>query len=69
MKEYTEEELSKVSEHRFFVKMSLKNRLKIKRNMDRLRAEHRVTLSDVLRKVMLERLNDENFLKDLGVLY
>ena len=64
----TEDDLKKISEHRFYVNMSLKDRLEIRKNMEQLRAEHKIYMSDVLKTVMLKYMNDKDFLNFIGLL-
>jgi lipid II:glycine glycyltransferase (peptidoglycan interpeptide bridge formation enzyme) len=69
--ELTEEELSKIDQHRFYVNMSLKERLQVRDNMDALRERHndiKLNQSKVLRKVMIEFMNDDDFLRYIGLL-
>lgn len=67
----TEDDLSSVTEHRFYITMSLRERLKVRDNMADMRKRHRkigLSMSAVLRKVMLEYMNDDDFLEYIGVL-
>ncbi len=67
----TEEDLSKVTEHRFYITMSLRDRLKVRDNMEDMKKRHKgkaLTMSKVLRKVMLEYMNDDEFLEYIGIL-
>ena len=64
----TEEELNEVTQHRFYISMSLKSRLKVRDNMEELKEKYNISQSKVLRKVMLEYMNDEEFLKYIGIL-
>ncbi len=64
----TEEDLDEVTQHRFYISMSLRNRLKVRDNMEELKEKYDLSQSAVLRKVMLEFMNDEEFLKYIGVL-
>lgn len=69
--ELSEEELSKVDQHRFYVNMTLKERLQVRDNMDALRERHndiKLNQSKVLRKVMIEFMNDDDFLQYIGLL-
>jgi len=64
----TEEELNKVEQHRFYISMSLRERIKIRKNMEELKEKHNISQSALLRKVMIEYMNDEEFLKYIGIL-
>jgi len=59
----TDEDLAKMSEHRFYFNMSLKDRLKIRNNMEALKAKHNISMSKVFRKVMLDFMDNDEFLK------
>ena len=63
----TDEELDHKSEHRFYVKMRLRDRIQIRDNMDKFKIKYKSSLSEVLRKVMLEHLDDEEFIEYLGI--
>ncbi|OHE09364.1 MAG: hypothetical protein A2513_04345 [Sulfurimonas sp. RIFOXYD12_FULL_33_39] len=64
----TKEDLAKVSEHRFYFRMSLEERMRIRDNMNNLKSKHELSMSEVLRKVMLEYMNDDEFLRFIGLL-
>ncbi len=64
----TDEDLAKLKEHRFYVTMSLKDRLAIRDNMQNLKTKHDISLSKLFRKVMLEFMNDDDFLRYIGLL-
>ena len=64
----TDDELEAISEHRFYFSMSLRDRIKIRDNMESLRKKHRISMSKLFRKVMLEYMNDDEFLKLIGLL-
>ena len=64
----TDEDLAKFSEHRFYVNMSLKDRLKIRDNMETLKKKHNISQSEVFRTVMIKFMNDDEFLKYIGLL-
>jgi len=55
-------------EYKFFVAMTEEERETIRKNMENLRKEHKITLSALLRKVMIEHMNNEDFLKYIGLL-
>lgn len=61
----TKEDLDKVSEHRFYVSMSLRRRLKIRKSMKELRKKYNITLSEVLLEVMEIKIKDDDFIKSL----
>ena len=54
-------------ERKFFVAMDDAERDKAVENMKRLRKDHNITLSELLRKVIVEHMNDEELLKVLGL--
>lgn len=56
------------TEYKFFVAMTDEEREKIKKNMLELRKTHNITLSKLLRKVMIEHMNDEEFLRFIKLL-
>ena len=64
----TEEDLANVTEHRFYVNMSLSDRLKIRDNMLKMKKEHRVPMTEFLRVIMLKYMNDDEFLKYVGLI-
>jgi len=67
----TKEELQEVSQHRFYVVMTLEQRIKVRKNMEELKERHKninLSMSEVLRKVMLEYMNDDKFLKYIDVI-
>ncbi len=61
----TKEDLDKVSEHRFYFTMSLRHRIRIRRNMQSLKKKHDISLSDVFRKVMLKGITDADFVESI----
>jgi len=70
-KELTEKDLAQVDQHTFYVNMTLKERLQVRDNMDKMRERHndiKLNQSKVLRKVLIEYMNDDEFLKYIGLL-
>jgi len=67
----TDEDLAKVEQHTFYVNMTLKERLKVRDNMEQIKMRHddiKLNQSKVLRKVLIEFMNDDDFLKYIGVI-
>ena len=59
------EDMEKVSEHRFYFKMSLRNRIRIRKNMEQLRKRRGLSMSEVFRIVMLKAIKDDDFIEIL----
>lgn len=67
----TDEDLAKVVQFRFYVNMTLKERLQVREKMDNLRERHnniKLNQTKVLRKVLIELLDDDEFLKSIKLL-
>jgi len=67
----TKEDLQEVSQHRFFVVMTMEQRIQVRKNMEEMKERHddiKLNLSKVLRKVMLDYMNDDEFLKYIGLI-
>jgi len=68
---FTEEELETTDQYRFYINMTLRQRLKARDNMEDLKTRHdniKLNQSKVLRKVILEYMNDDDFLRYIGIL-
>ena len=52
----------------FYIAMDQNERETTRDNMKRLRKEYKISMSEVLRKVMIEHMNDEEFLKFIGLI-
>ena len=55
-------------QRRFFVAMADAERIQAQENMKYLKAKYKISLSSVLRKVILKHIDDENFLENIGIL-
>ncbi len=51
----------------FYIAMDQSEREITRENMKRLRKDYKISMSEVLRKVMIEHMNDEDFLKFIGL--
>lgn len=60
--------MAKRDERVFYVAMTDEERELTRANMKKLKDKHDVTMSAVLRKVMIEYMNDDKFLKFIGVI-
>lgn len=54
------------TEKAIFVALNEKEREMLKKNMKHLRSNYRITLSALLRKVLTEKIIDEEFIKNCG---
>lgn len=51
----------------FYIAMNDKEREITRDNMKRLHSEYKLTMSEVLRTVMIKHMNDKEFLKFIGL--
>ena len=64
----SDEDLEKEREFAFYVNMTLIEREEIRKNMKKLKSEIKIPMSRVLKKVLLEHMNDKEFLKYINLL-
>ena len=62
-----EEDLEKESEFTFYVTMTLKERMEVRRKMKRLREKTKLPMARVLKEVLIKHLDDEEFLKYINL--
>lgn len=54
-------------ERTFYIRLTDEERMQVRENMERLKDEHGISMSAVLRKVLLEHMNSDDFLRFIGV--